>query len=255
MKQKYISGYSQTVQKPLLDNKLTNARLTPHDTRTRLGLIKNRYPRIIVEPIAWEKMNNYVGFCNYEVGWLGTVVEAAEDIYIIDDVFLFEQEVSAVTTSIDDESMSEFANTLLAEPDGLDKINRLRFWGHSHVNMQVEPSGQDNDQMESFADSGYDYMIRGIANKHGDMKFDVYDYRRGLIFSDIPWMINIPTSAELSSTILSEMESKVRLARVRGFTGKTYKTTGPLYDDDDDDVPSYEDYFDENGEYIGGYND
>ena len=60
-------------------------------------------------------------------------------------------------------------------------------WGHSHVDMGVISSAQDDKQMETFADGGHNWFIRIIVNKKGDIRLDLYDYENGIIYNNLPW--------------------------------------------------------------------
>src|SRR5690606_11009605 len=108
------------------------------------------------------KMFIYVDECNDEIGWLGTakIMEGNEhNIVFIDDVFLFDQEVHATTTEITPEGLTEFANELIEMGDkGIEIWNNIKVWGHSHVNLGVSPSGQDDKQMKTFRDGGHDWF-------------------------------------------------------------------------------------------------
>ena len=154
---------------------------------TTVQVIANKVPRIGITSDALAKMFVYVDECNDEVGWLGTVKQINEKYYIIDDVFLFDQEVHGTTTEITPEGLAEFAEELLKREDGLEIWNNLKMWGHSHVNMTVTPSGQDDKQMKDFAEVGHDWFIRLICNKKGDMKLDFFHYNLGIAFLDVPW--------------------------------------------------------------------
>lgn len=154
---------------------------------TKVQVIASKVPRIGITSDALAKMFVYVDECNDEVGWLGTVKQINEKYYIIDDVFLFDQEVHGTTTEITPEGLAEFAEELLQREDGLEIWNNLKMWGHSHVNMSVTPSGQDDKQMKDFAEIGHDWFIRLICNKKGDMKLDFFHYKLGIAFLDVPW--------------------------------------------------------------------
>lgn len=143
-------------------------------------------PEVLINPNALVKMQLYVDGCTDEIGWLGTA-RRNDNIYIIDDVFLFEQEVHGATTEINPEGLSKFAEELLQKPEGMDIWNNMKVWGHSHVNMSTSPSGQDDKQMETFSQNGHDWFIRIIANKNGSLRIDLYDYKLGLIYNELPW--------------------------------------------------------------------
>jgi hypothetical protein len=146
----------------------------------------SKVPLIIISKEALTKMYHYVQECADEIGWLGTAYKQGREI-LIADVYLFDQEVHATTTEITPQGLATFAENILQREDGVEIWNNLKMWGHSHVNMGVTPSGQDDKQMETFAEGGHDWFIRLIANKKGELKVDLYDYEHGIIFTDLPW--------------------------------------------------------------------
>ena len=109
-------------------------------------------PRILISRSAYNKMWHLVDIADKEVSWLGTCRRIEQD-FLIEEVFLFKQEVAATTCEISADGLAEVANELLtSRPDGIEICNRLCFWGHSHVNMGTSPSGQDESQMENFSE-------------------------------------------------------------------------------------------------------
>lgn len=146
-------------------------------------------PAILIHGDALSKMWQYVDQCADEIGWLGTAYRSDDNNIIVRDAFLFHQEVHSTTTEITPDGLAFFAQDLLSNDleSGMEIWNNLKVWGHSHVNMAVSPSGQDNSQMETFAQTGHDWFIRIIANKSGELKIDVYDYTRGITWIDTPW--------------------------------------------------------------------
>lgn len=157
---------------------------------TTVNVIKTLVPRVGIASEALTKMAVYVDECNDEIGWLGTAYKNEEqNTILIQDVYLFDQDVHGATTEITPEGLSDFAEELLSMGEtGIEIWNNLKMWGHSHVRMGVTPSGQDNSQMETFKQSGHDWFIRLIANKNGEMKIDLYDYKLGISYLDLPWV-------------------------------------------------------------------
>lgn len=154
---------------------------------TKLELLRSIELEVLISPEAITKMASYVEQCADEIGWLGTAYREGDTIKI-EDVYLFEQEVHATTTEITPEGLSSFAEELLSSGEaGIELWNNLKVWGHSHVNMGITPSGQDNSQMETFKEGGHDWFLRLIANKKGELKIDLYDYKNSIIYLDLPW--------------------------------------------------------------------
>lgn len=189
-------------------------------TEARLA---NKAPYVAIQPLAQNKMNAYVEIAKGEVGWLGQVKQDGL-CFIIEDVYLLDQEVGGQgyqnlveeTTEITTEGLNKFGSELLARSDGVEIWNQLCFWGHSHGNLIVSPSKQDNDQMMIFYDCGHSFFIRGIFNKSGEARFDIYYIVKdgdGMVFvvEDVPWGIYREVSDDsLLAKIREEFASKVR---------------------------------------------
>lgn len=190
------------------------------DAKTEVTLTEKE-PIIYIAPIALDKMALYVQGCDKEIGWLGKV-EKQDNFYIIHDVYLFKQEVHATTCEISPEGLSEFImETLNSNPDtGMDIVNNLRLWGHSHVNMGVSPSGQDNTQVNSFRDTN-PWFVRVIANKSGEMEFCIYDFINYIQYKNVKWKEYRVGEVTLEEQIKAEIKEKVSV--------KSYATTYSSY--------------------------
>lgn len=158
-----------------------------NDTKTSVKIIEAFMPIVIISKVALAKMQLYIEGCSNEIGWLGTVIKTDDNVFFIDDVFLFKQDVHMTTTEITPEGLTVFAEELLSQPNGFETWNNIRLWGHSHVNMSTSPSGQDNNQMETFAQGNHPWFLRIIANKKGEINIDLYDYHQGITYSNLSW--------------------------------------------------------------------
>lgn len=187
----------------------------------------NGTPRILITPEAYKDMYQIVNLVDTEVGWIGNVSRLGND-FLIQEVFLPEQEVHATTTEISSGGLAIWATEmLLARADGLEVINGIRFWGHSHVQMGTSPSWQDDSQMRIFAESCDDYFIRGILNKLGRMEFTLYLFNIGIEIHDVEWSIYSPEEDQArKEKWLAEIAGKVREI-IPAYTGFDYpaKTT------------------------------
>lgn len=177
---------------------MTNFTERPN-TNPTLKVRHTHVPKVFISNTALRKMSVYVDEApgQDEIGWLGTAYREGNE-FLINDVFLFRQEVHGTTTEITPEGLAEFAEELLQQPNGVEIWNNLKMWGHSHVNMGITPSGQDNSQMEAFSNVGHDFFIRLICNKKGEMGIDVYLYEEGLEFHNAPWETYIEEEDEVA---------------------------------------------------------
>ena len=124
-----------------------------------------------------------------EVGWLGTIDRMPSGNFYIDEIFVPEQEVTGAETDPTDEGQFKVMNELAEMgEEGMKKIERLRFWGHSHVHMGTSPSGTDENTPFNYQRLGLPWFIRGIFNKLGRAEFTVYLFDEGYRFLDVPWV-------------------------------------------------------------------
>lgn len=134
-------------------------------------------PKVMYAPNVWAEIEYFIEKQDLEVGWLGLVEKVGND-YLITEVFLPEQKVHSVETDISAEAMTKVAMEIL---DSGKCSSQLYYWGHSHVNMSVSPSTQDEEQIDEFLKS-CPLFIRGIYNKKGHSKVDVYDVEQKCVF-------------------------------------------------------------------------
>lgn len=199
---------------------------------TALNYVK---PKVKVHYEAYLKMLAYIRECSTEIGWLGTVKVEGNDI-VITDVFLFEQQASAVTCEITSEALAKFGNEVFEKYDtekAMDIVNNLRLWGHSHVNMGVFASGQDDTQLNDFSSSGYDYFLRVIGNKKGEFEYTLAHYSKGIKIVGLDWEVMLPNADSLNALVKQEVKDKVKpmptAPRVWSGTNHitTYQTSQP----------------------------
>ena len=136
-------------------------------------------PIVYYSPKVAASIEYLVQQVSTEVGWLG-IVDQFEDTgnFEVTEIFVPKQEVHGAETDIDAAAICELAEQLEAQGFESDK---LIYWGHSHVSMGVSPSSQDEVQIEEFLENGCKQFIRGIYNKYGDSKVDVYDVESNCI--------------------------------------------------------------------------
>ena len=194
---------------------------------TTITVMPRKVPYVLIHTKALQKMFVYTDECADEVGWLGTAYREGNEIHIT-DTFLFEQEVHATTTEITPEGLEKFGTELLTQENGVEVWNNLKMWGHSHVNMGITPSGQDDKQMVEFSQIGHDWFIRLICNKKGDLGIDVFDYEEGIVYKNVPWerlisqeeeeevMQNQAIRAELQKQ-LDELDAQMKVLSTQGL--------------------------------------
>lgn len=103
-----------------------------------------------------------------EVGWFNFADKISVNHIHISGIIIPKQDVNGVTTEITTEGMMELT-------EYGDDMDRIKCWGHSHVNMPVTPSGQDDTTFDELSSEqvGHDFYIRMIANKLGELRIDL----------------------------------------------------------------------------------
>ena len=152
------------------------------------------------------KFKGYVDNCSLEIGWLALVRIDAQGRYIVYDTILPHQNVSAVTTDLMESGLQEVGEEILkTRPD---EFNNVRCWCHSHVNMQVCPSGTDNETFEQFYEN-CEYFIRVICNKKGDMRVDFVDLEKEIRYDNINWYILLSKETEALNNSVAKYQKEI----------------------------------------------
>jgi len=158
---------------------------------------------------AYHKIVTLVTEFANEVGWHGTVQRVSDNEFIIQDIFVYPQEVTASTVNTDQEAYTQWLYEL-----GDDVFNNIRMHGHSHNNMSVSPSGVDNihrqqilNQLET--DMYYIFMI---WNKSLQVHTLVYDMARNILYEDTDVEIKL-LGVEGLDEFLANAKTKVQKLR------------------------------------------
>jgi hypothetical protein len=192
--------------------------------------INSNMPKVLMTP---EVQRDQEILCHEagsdEIGWLGCVKRNQEDnTFLVYKILpLPRQEVHSATTEILPEGLCELMTDLLESGDITpEEANDIRYWGHSHVNMGVTPSGQDSSQMDALtanvkeANSVNRFFIRCITNKKGDYNFAIFQYDLGIALKDANWSLALERSDDRVEYWKAQIEDKVSEIRT------TYKKIG-----------------------------
>lgn len=127
-----------------------------------------------ITPIAWLKILSLVQYNDKEVGWHGTVSRTDNTHFVIEDIFVYPQKVTGATVTPEYDEYCEWQMSIPVE-----QFKRMRFHGHSHVNMGTTPSGTDDKfQADTVSMLGEeDFYIFMIINKKGEYNLFLYDYK------------------------------------------------------------------------------
>ena len=190
-------------------------------------LDENQVPLVVMSVTAMAKVQQYVHQCSLEIGWMGLVTQEMSaggyPLLILHDPYAPAQEVSGATTDLDPTGKGSFADWAI----GLgEKAELIKWWGHSHVNMGVSPSGTDMTTFyEHIENDKGNPFVMSIHNKKGANYVNLY-LGHGLYVKDAPMVINYG-SQEIIDEVAAELSQNVRektyvksVASNFGYTGQ-----------------------------------
>lgn len=123
-----------------------------------------------------------------EFMFYGLVEKKVGQTIIVDRFELMpNQNCSAAYCEADNEKLAAW---MLSSFDDKDRC-RIRIHAHSHVNMATSPSGTDNDQILSLANSVSDYYVQLIVNHKNENTCNIYDSALGVAFNKVDQFILI----------------------------------------------------------------
>jgi len=170
-------------------NKLTYSLLNPP---------KKDAPKIIFGSTAIKFINALVDLHSLEVGFYAIVDDRGDYTYFIRDVFYPKHsEAHGASCEISPEGESDMMNWLMEHGRESD-IEKVKFWGHSHHNMDTGPSQQDEKMALERMQSTGNILIRAICNKKGQMSVSFFDPHQQIIFDHIKWTVEDDTPENIN---------------------------------------------------------
>ena len=165
---------------------------------------EDKAPKICIDLDSYDRISSIVELSPQEVSWLSHVTKE-DNLYIIDSVHIVEQNVTSVETEMTTEGLSRFMQDTIKKR-GVKYFNEIRCWGHSHVNMSVNPSGPDLRQIKKFKDNDYEIML--IFNKSHKLYSALYDFKNNMMYQNVPVSI-IWSGCDSKATIKNELDEKI----------------------------------------------
>ena len=201
MKRKAIEDFTQTLEGvKMSDGKLSYNKSFDYEACNAV---------VCLSLEAYKKTISLVTGFTDEVGWHGTVSRCSEKFneFVIEDIFVYPQEVSASTVNTDQQAYTMWLYEL---DDSI--FNKIRMQGHSHCNMGVSPSGVDDkhrqqilDQLET--DMFYIFMI---WNRSLSVHTLVYDMARNVLYEDTDVEVKLLGGEDMDAFL---MDAKAKVSK------------------------------------------
>lgn len=130
---------------------------------------------------TWYKLQSLITASDKEIGFHALIKRQNSHNFLIYDILVYPQTVTAVTVNVDDVERDKWQQELTDE-----QFNNMRCQIHSHVNMGVTPSHIDIEQydeiinlMKNYTDGFYLFMI---FNKKWEFFANLYDFSKNAIY-------------------------------------------------------------------------
>lgn len=136
--------------------------------------------KVVFSPAAYVKMTTLISKQSKEVGWNGIVTRRSDYEFYIEDILVYPQKVTGSTVDSDELEVEKWYKSL---PE--DDFKRLRFHGHSHVNMGVTPSSTDETMYEKYTEMlnvKTGFYIFMILNKNLANYIKIVDYKTNGVY-------------------------------------------------------------------------
>jgi len=150
-------------------------------------------------------------------GGHGSVTRSNNNEFIIDDIFVYPQEVSSSTVNTDQKSYMEW---LYALDD--DTFSKIRMQGHSHGNMGVSPSGVDDTHRQQILNQLEEdmYYIFMIWNRSLNSHTLVYDMAKNVLYEDDDVKVMLLNGVEMEEFIMDAKEKVKKPANKKNISGE-----------------------------------
>lgn len=131
---------------------------------------------VLLDVAVFQKLKHWVALATGEVSGLGTVLEVKDKAgnvvqYIVDNIFLLKQRCTSADTVLDDASVGEFLYQMQQKGEDL---SRIKFWWHSHGDLNTFWSTTDEENIQRLANSRS--LISLVTNHAGKIltRIDIF---------------------------------------------------------------------------------
>lgn len=161
--------------------------------------------KLYFTPKAKIKLDLYIRLSDTEVSGVGRVTLLERGSFLVDDVFILEQECSWSETALDQEALARFLEEFVAKGE---RPSGLRLWWHSHRDWDVFWSRRDERTIRCF---NVPWLISVVGNRRGDYlaRLDVFEPAH-LTRDKIPVDVYLEADEKEACAIKRQLEQKVR---------------------------------------------
>ncbi len=159
-------------------------------------------PTVEFPAATFAKLRAYVSSCAVEIGGMGLVRVADGGLrLVVEDVFIVEQSVSAASTELSEEGISELLLALVEH--GHDPAH-LNLWWHSHARLSAFFSTTDVRTLQTSFPYA-DWVLGIVTNHRGELVTRLHVQR------PLPLQLtNVPVALELAAALDADLLERIR---------------------------------------------
>lgn len=181
-------------------------------------------------PEAWAKMVMLVKEFDKEVAWHGVarrMEDESKDEYVISDILVYPQSVTGATVEMDTEDYAQWIMDNIED----ERFNEIHMQGHSHVNMQPNPSSVDLTHQEEILNmlDDEDFYIFMIWNKSFVSNTKVYDMKKNILFENADVTVKIIGGTEDLDAFMKNAKEMVKTKTYQPSSGYGGYSERPSY--------------------------
>lgn len=196
-------------------------------------------PFIVLTRLAYDKIRCLVtASTESEVAFLGLVAHDGMT-FTIEDIFVVEQTASPKHATLKGSAITALLDRWAVEDGdaGWERMERLYFWGQSHLEMEICPSSVDDDTFRRKQNGDNAYFIQGIFNRNGDWRFDLFIREGGIVIENVPCAVADDLPPELVAWAERELREKVTVGETPAEIREQLITTDGMRPAEFGDVP------------------
>ena len=161
-------------------------------------------PSLVINRDVFQKVMFWIDKADTEVSGLGAI-EIIDGVPTVVDAILIDQECTGTETELDPQAICK----AVYEYEKAGKPGEIRWWWHSHVNMDVFWSGTDYAAIEQLGENGW--FLSTVLNKRRELRTAFFGTTPMKLFVDeIKTTIHQQIPDELMASWSMEFNNKVK---------------------------------------------
>lgn len=214
MTPEYIEQIKREFEEAITKAKIADGKIS----YTKSFATTNQKARLLFTEKAWTKMQALLREFDKEVAWHGVVERGENNDYLVSDILVYPQQVSAANVEMDTEEYAKWIQEGILSGD--ERYDHFYFQGHSHVNMGTTPSSVDLNHQEEILnklrDTGFYVFV--IWNKRNERNIKIYDLAKNTLFETGDVSVEVVEEEDGVEKFVREAKKLVR--------NKTYTPAG-----------------------------